>query len=61
MPWFIVYGDEIGAIIAPIIFIIAGITDFFDGFLARKYNVTSNFGKIITLLEWQIQDPFDDF
>ena len=47
VPWFIVYGDEIGAILAPIIFIIAGITDFFDGFLARKYNVTSNFGKII--------------
>ncbi len=47
VPWFIVYGNEIGAILAPIIFIIAGITDFFDGFLARKYNVTSNFGKII--------------
>ena len=47
VPVFIVYGDEFGAIIAPIIFIIAGITDFFDGYLARKYNVTSNFGKIV--------------
>ena len=47
VPILIVYGDEIGAIIAPVIFIIAGITDFFDGYLARKYNVTSNFGKIV--------------
>ena len=47
VPVFIVYGDEFGAIIAPIIFIIAGITDFFDGYLARKYNVTSSFGKIV--------------
>ena len=29
------------------IFIIAGLTDFFDGFLARKYNATSNFGIFI--------------
>ena len=47
VPFFIIYGNEIGAILAPIIFIIAGITDFFDGFLARRYNVISNFGKII--------------
>ncbi len=47
VPILILYGDEIGAKLAPIIFIIAGITDFFDGYLARKYNVISNFGKII--------------
>ncbi len=47
VPFLIVYGDEIGAIIAPIIFIIASITDFFDGYFARKYNVISNYGKII--------------
>ena len=47
VPILIVYGDEIGAIVAPIIFITAGVTDFFDGYLARKYNVTSNFGKIV--------------
>lgn len=28
-------------------FAIASITDFFDGYLARKYNVISNFGKIM--------------
>ena len=47
VPILIIYGGEMGAKLAPIIFIIAGITDFFDGFLARKYNVTSNFGKIV--------------
>ena len=47
VPLLIIYGDEVGAILAPIIFIIAGITDFFDGYLARKFNVISNFGKII--------------
>ena len=45
VPILIIYGDEIGAIFAPIVFIIAGITDFFDGYLARRFNVTSNFGK----------------
>lgn len=29
------------------IFIIASITDYFDGMLARKFNVISNFGKIM--------------
>ena len=47
VPLLIVYGDEIGAKLAPIIFIVAGITDFFDGYLARKLNVVSNFGKIV--------------
>ena len=47
VPLLIIYGDEYGALLAPIIFIIAGITDFFDGYLARKFNVISNFGKII--------------
>ena len=47
VPLLIIYGDEVGAILAPFIFIIAGITDFFDGYLARKFNVISNFGKII--------------
>ena len=47
VPLLVIYGDEIGAIIAPIIFICAAVTDFFDGYLARKYNVISNFGKIV--------------
>ena len=47
VPFLIVYGDEIGAVLAPVIFIIACFTDFFDGYFARKYNVVSNYGRII--------------
>ena len=32
-------------IVATIIFAIASITDYLDGYLARKWNVVSNFGK----------------
>ncbi|PIE74903.1 MAG: CDP-diacylglycerol--glycerol-3-phosphate 3-phosphatidyltransferase [Deltaproteobacteria bacterium] len=32
---------------ATLIFSIASITDFFDGFLARKFGLVSNFGKIM--------------
>ena len=47
LPIIIIYGDEIGALIATPILILAGISDYFDGFFARKYNVTSNFGKVL--------------
>ena len=32
---------------ALIVFAIASITDFLDGFIARKYNLVSSFGKIM--------------
>jgi len=32
---------------ATIVFIVASITDYFDGMLARKFKVISNFGKIM--------------
>ena len=32
---------------ALIIFCVAAITDFFDGYLARKHNLVSSFGKIM--------------
>ena len=36
-----------GKIAAAFIFIIAAITDYFDGYLARKYNMITTFGKFI--------------
>lgn len=32
---------------AGIVFAVASITDFFDGFIARKYNLVTSFGKIM--------------
>jgi CDP-diacylglycerol---glycerol-3-phosphate 3-phosphatidyltransferase len=36
-----------GAFLGIIVFTVAAMTDFFDGFLARKLNQTSSFGKIL--------------
>jgi len=36
-----------GYFLALILFFIAGITDYFDGYLARKYNSTSQIGEIL--------------
>ena len=47
LPLIIIYGGEIGALIATQILILAGVSDYFDGFFARKYRVISNFGKIL--------------
>lgn len=33
--------------IAAILFFLAGLTDFLDGFLARRYNLQSNLGRIL--------------
>ena len=38
---------EVANYIAFLLFIFAGLTDYYDGFLARKYNLVSNFGEIL--------------
>ena len=38
---------ELRYIIAGILFVIASMTDFFDGYVARKYNMVTDFGKMI--------------
>jgi len=38
---------ELKYLIAGIIFVIASLTDFFDGYVARKYNMVTDFGKMV--------------
>ena len=38
---------ELKYIIAGILFIIASLTDFLDGYVARKYKMVTDFGKMI--------------
>lgn len=47
LPILIVYGGETGAILSAPLLLLAGLSDYFDGFYARKYNVVSVFGKIL--------------
>jgi CDP-diacylglycerol--glycerol-3-phosphate 3-phosphatidyltransferase len=46
--WFIFFSDmQSHYTIATLLFIIASISDYYDGMLARKFQVISNFGKIM--------------
>lgn len=38
---------DVRYIVAGVLFIIASLTDFFDGIIARKYNLITDFGKMI--------------
>lgn len=50
LPTYLVNGNiliDVKYIIAGVLFIIASITDFLDGYIARKYNMVTDFGKMI--------------
>ncbi len=40
-------GDDTARWIALVLFIVAAITDFFDGFLARRWHLTSSLGRML--------------
>ncbi len=50
LPSYVVHGNiyvELKYIIAGFLFIIASFTDFIDGYVARKYQMVTDFGKMI--------------
>ena len=44
---FLLLTSSDGYLMALVLFFIAGITDYFDGYLARKYNAASQIGEIL--------------
>lgn len=47
IPFFVFFLLNGNMWVAAPLFIIASLTDFLDGFLARKYNLVTNFGKLM--------------
>lgn len=45
--YFLLLGTQTGMVIALVLFAAASFTDFLDGYLARKYNLITNFGKFM--------------
>lgn len=45
--WFILWDSLISLVIAFIVFILASLTDYFDGFFARKHDLITDLGKIL--------------
>ena len=56
-PVYVVNGEitvELKFIVAGVLFIIASLTDFIDGHIARKYNMVTDFGKMIDAISDKI-------
>ena len=50
LPTYLIKGNilvELKYIVAGVLFIIASLTDFVDGRVARKYNMVTDFGKMV--------------
>ena len=50
LPSYLVGGKvlvELKYIVAGVLFVIASLTDFLDGYIARKYNLVTDFGKLV--------------
>jgi len=45
--FFISQNGLVATIIAALTFILAALTDFYDGYIAKKYNLISDFGKLM--------------
>ena len=57
MPEYVLNGNltiNLKYIIAGVLFIVASITDFIDGYVARKYNMVTDFGKMIDAISDKI-------
>lgn len=57
MPTYVLNGNmtiELKYIIAGVLFVIASLTDFIDGKVARKYNMVTDFGKMIDAISDKI-------
>lgn len=45
--YLLTYTDRLSALFAALLFLVASITDYFDGYLARRHRSVSNLGKIL--------------
>ena len=57
LPVYVINGDmtiELRYLIAGVLFIVASLTDFIDGHIARKYNMVTDFGKMIDAISDKI-------